>query len=80
MARELLLRRRIERASEVGAPEIVVAVAHAAADLKRLKTEIAKPRDHGSNIEGGVNGIAGAGVGEREVEQCPGRHACAATA
>jgi hypothetical protein len=38
-------------------------------DLERLKTEIAQARDDRGRIEGGMNGVAGAGMIERKGEQ-----------
>ena len=71
---------RIELASEIGTTEIVAPVARLAGNLNRLQAEADQSGDETRVIEGGMNGIAGARVIERKVEQCLGRHACAGPA
>ena len=64
-----------------GTPQIVLPVARAAGDLDRLQgRDRAGPDDQRGNIEGGMNGVAGARMVEREVEQRLGRQAGAGAA
>ena len=56
--------------SEIGTPQIIPAVARAAATTSMAaRPSAVKPGDQTRRIEGGMNGVAGARMIEREVEQ-----------
>ncbi len=62
----------VERASEIGAPQVGRAVRNGAAHAEDgLRRERRRDR---AEIEFGVNGVAGGGVGELEVEHRAQRH------
>ena len=65
---------------EIGTPEIIAAGMHAAADLHRLQAQTIKSGREPRNIEGGMNGVAGARMIQRKFEQRLGRQAGARAA
>ncbi len=80
MARQQQMRGRVERPPEIRAPQIVGAVAGPAMDLDRLEAETVQTGNDRGRIEGGMNGVAGTGVVEREAEQRAGGQARAGAA
>ena len=58
----------IEPTPQIGTPEIVTPAAGAASDIEGFETEIAQRGDQGLGIEGGMDGVAGARVVQREFE------------
>jgi hypothetical protein len=70
----------VQHSPEIGTPQIILAVAGAAADVDRLKTKRAEALQQARDIEGGMNGIAGARMVKGKGEQRIGRQAGAGAA
>jgi len=68
-ARQRALRVGVQHAAEVGTAQIVAPVRRAARHLDGIEVKRAERGDQGFGIEGGVDGIAGPRMIEREVEQ-----------